>query len=539
MKKFNNDKELLSAYLDGELSQEEKKYIEEKIKYSLELQKELSDLKKLKDVTSTSIDRISDSPYFETRVMTALSQSSTSKAKFKKWIPAISLTVLTLGLMVLLKLNPNLINDVIEKQKSNITGFYKENLRPLLYAANLTNEDIFNFAVYQQLPLDSTKNQVLKLGSDPQGSDYFEIKKVENASVIRPADNLQKFVSALKLNKEESDQIDSIISSYADQLSSSVLVNEQNSVAINPTIWNTRKAILADILSFAKKHASNDLEKLIPHQMAEIDEGSFAKLVSTSKKAKDNQYIFCTPDSIFKEDFVFDISQFKKNIEKMEKEFKRFNIESKKLDKESKNIKNFTFYFDTTKIVRNNKEKFSRQFKVFVDSDFVKVTVPNINIPDFNFEENLKIPDLDSLAVIISNATKNIRIIIPPIPPLPNGEKSFQIDGNSGRFKKQKRLEINLDSLMNLQNSIQDSVRSKQNKEFEKFNDSLMKNFNLYLNDSLIYHQNKELKKEMDKLREELQKFREEMKKFDNQLENNDKNNFQETSLKKLRIKEI
>ena len=45
MKKSNTDIELLSAYVDGELSPAEKKYIEEKIKSSLELQKELADLK--------------------------------------------------------------------------------------------------------------------------------------------------------------------------------------------------------------------------------------------------------------------------------------------------------------------------------------------------------------------------------------------------------------------------------------------------------------------------------------------------------------
>ena len=35
MKKNNTDKELLSAYIDGELSQSEKKLIEEKIKLKL------------------------------------------------------------------------------------------------------------------------------------------------------------------------------------------------------------------------------------------------------------------------------------------------------------------------------------------------------------------------------------------------------------------------------------------------------------------------------------------------------------------------
>ena len=86
MKKNNTDIELLSAYVDGELSTAEKKYIEEKIKSSLELQKELSDLKKLKELTSTSVDRISESPFFETRLFANLNAESQSRFNFIKWI---------------------------------------------------------------------------------------------------------------------------------------------------------------------------------------------------------------------------------------------------------------------------------------------------------------------------------------------------------------------------------------------------------------------------------------------------------------------
>lgn len=78
--------------------------------------------------------------------------------------------------MVVLKVNPKLIDNIVEQQKSNLAGFYKENLQPLLYAADLTNEDIFNFAVYQELPLDSANQQILKLGFDPAGTEFLRLK---------------------------------------------------------------------------------------------------------------------------------------------------------------------------------------------------------------------------------------------------------------------------------------------------------------------------------------------------------------------------
>ncbi len=528
MKNFNNDKELLSAYIDGELSQEEKKYIEEKIKSSLELQKLLVELKRLKDLTSNSFERVTDSPFFETRVTAAINQDAPIKFKFKKWVPVVILSVLTVGLMILLKFNPHLINNLIETQKSNISGFYKENLQPLLYTADLTNEDIYNFAMFQQLPLDSSKQQVLKFGYDPQGREFFEIKKLDHVNNTQPADNLQKFVSALNLNLSETDQIDSIIESYSDELSSLILVNDKNSVAINPSLWNTRNAILADIISFAQTHAPENFKKIVPAHETNFNLSSISEWVNESKKIKDDRYIFITPDSIFKEDFQFDMSEFKKNMSKMEHDLK-------KLGEEQKNSLNFTFSIDTAIANKNYKAKQSEQCKIFVDSDLVKVTVQNLNIPDFNMQ-NFKMPDFDSIAVIINEATKNLKIYIPSVPEIPFNSKDYQPKQNSGKSRKNKRIEINLDSLINLKNIIADSIRSEQIKKFENLSDSLSKNFNVFPGDSLMLRQNNELKKEMDNLRKELKEFREEMKNYENKGDEKNQNNFREIKNGEIKI---
>ena len=57
-----------------------------------------------------------------------------------------------------------------------------------------------------------------------------------------------------------------------------VLVNDKNAVAINPNIWNTRKAILADIISFAQKHASDNLNKIVSADVANFDVNSVAEV---------------------------------------------------------------------------------------------------------------------------------------------------------------------------------------------------------------------------------------------------------------------
>jgi hypothetical protein len=496
MKKKNMDIELLSAYIDGELSPAEKKYIEEKIKSSLELQKELSDLKKLKELTTTSSERISESPFFETRFFANLNSEPRSKFNVKKWLPISALTLVTLGLMAVLKFNPNLIENIIKEQESNIVGFYKENLQPLLYAADLTNEDIFNFAVYQELPLDDQNTQILKLGSDVKGSEFFEIKKTDK---VEQPDNLKKFAAALELDEAETRMMDSIINSYSDEISGLVLVNDQNSVAINPNIWNTRKLILADILAFAEKHASRNYNKMIPNQVVQFDDRSVAKWVNEAKAVKDNQYIFCTSDSIFKEDFEFDIAEYNKNMEKMAEDLAE-------LSKQKIVLREYQFKIDTSFNRKKKRSDRNNQFEIFVDTNVIKVSVKNIalNIPEIN------LPDFDSIALVIHEATQHIRTVHPPSPPMTVGNKGYNYEYNKNATRKKGRSDINLDSLM-YENNLQNEKNRIKQKEMIK-SESDENGIKFFYGDSLIFMQNQELKREMDKLRKEIQKFREEFK---------------------------
>src|SRR4030066_262550 len=182
MNKFYKEYEMLSAYIDGELTKEEVKYIEDKLAVSKDLQ-----------------------------------------------------------------------------QKTKLAGLYTENLKPLFITAGLTNEDIFDFALYRKLPLDKERGQYLMIGSNEDGSNYFEIK---TASIAETNNDFEKFVAALNLNKEQKMQIDSILESYADDMQEQILVNENNTVAISPKLWNYNKAIFADIMPFAKDANGEHSEKI-------------------------------------------------------------------------------------------------------------------------------------------------------------------------------------------------------------------------------------------------------------------------------------
>lgn len=510
MKQNREDIGLLSSYIDGELSPEEIEKLEEKIKSSLELQKHLEELKRLKELTS-SIKQIPESPFFETRLMVELEERKSSSYKIKRWFPAIGLAAVTIILMIVLKFNPEIINNLWEEQKSNLTGFYNENLQPLLFAADLNNEDIFNFAFNKELPLDNSRKQYLHLGYDESGKEYFEIK---TASYEEENNNYEKFIQTLKLDEKQRMKVDSIIGGYARALESQVLVNENNTVAINPNLWNYRKAIFADLLVLAEDLNKEEYYKVVPAGFSNQDRVQIVNAVNRLKETPEHNYIFLTPDSIFSERFEFDSKKYEEHLKEVQVHLE--NVEEKLVRVEI-NIR-----YDSTLNMLEEKLEREEMFHIIIDSNICRVNLSRFEIPEFD------IPDLDSINEIIKRSTKNFDQLTVHIPEIKHLQQGFRIDfykDDSLQTYEYKYENYNLDSLLDSHEILIDSINSYNWKQFEYFNDSMANKFKFEFDDSFPYYDEKMLQEQMEKLREDLNHFREDMQEWRNELKEERKRN--------------
>ena len=490
MKTLRKDLELLSAYIDGELSLKEKEYIEKKISSSLELQKELADMKRLKELTLSGFDRVPEAPFFQTRLNAELNSAKPWFTKARRWIPAVSITMITAALMITLKFYPNFLKDVIEEQKSNLAALYKENLQPLLFAADLTNEDIFNFAFKSELPLDKANRHFLRLGYDPGGKEFFEIN---NSPSTIQENNLEKFVQALELNDTQRKEMDSIISSYSDELLAQVLVNDNNTVAINPNLWNYQKALAADILEFARSKNANVYNNIVPYPAKGNEFLQLARHIRDNKTTRETRYIFFTPDTIFTDFFEFDEQEFKKDILEMEKDLAEMNKNLTKM--------NFQMRYDTTFRIFEKDSVLSENFSIQIDADRFRVNIPKIVMPDINFQ----IPDMDSLNAVIKDALKSVEVYVSKHPDKPIVKRKFKVEVHSGDSTGYKSFNFDgnkIDSLMKQFFNNPDSLRKFN---FDSFN---------FFGDSLFFNHNEQLRKQMNELKDEMRRFREEMRNF-------------------------
>lgn len=495
------DIEMLSAYLDGELSSKEKIYIEEKIKSSLELQRKLNELKKLKTITSEAKPALAESYYFETRLMASLNSSGGKADKIKKWIPVFTFTSLAIALIFVLSLNPSFLINIIEQQKGNLADFYKSNLKPLLYAANLTSEDIFNFALYEELPLDPSNTQTLKLSYDQTGKEFFEIRQ---NSKKKEKNNLQNFIAALELNESEQKQMDSLLNIYSEKISTQVLVSDKNAIAINPNIWNLRKAVLADILSFARKHGNENFQKIAPiGKIPSIDKNIvwLEKVKTTSPK----DFIICTADTVFSAELNVDMSQLNNEMKKFAEEMEKTTVEKNKQQLV------FRFKIDSSLAELKDKVKSDKNFKVFVHDNGVQVHLQEIDIPEVD------LPNFDSIASIISEATRNFTVVSinsPNLPEVPE-RRNFVIKKESSFNTSLRNREVNIDSVIEENNKRIEINNKKRQSSNKIYNDSSANEVKAIV-DSLIIKQNEELKRQIEQLRKEIEKFRQDLQNLNN-----------------------
>jgi len=495
LKKDLQNSELLSAYLDDELTQSEKAEVEKLLAASLELQKKLDDLKKIKQL-GNRVKRIPESPFFETRLMASIEGQRNESPIIKKWIPITALAVVTIIIMAVLKFNPGLIDKMWEDQKVAIAGFYKENLQPVLLAANLTNEDVFNFAFNNELPLDDTRHQYLLLGYDDSGKEFFEIRSSQE-KIERESYN--EFITAMNLDVEQKQTIDSIIGSYSQALQAQVLVNDQNTIAINPNLWNLRKAIFADLLVASEKLNKEKFDRIVPAGITNDEKVVVFNTLEKLKNTSVDQYIFVTPDSIFSDSYQFDsrefeneMREFENQIKLSEKEFKQFTL---------------NFRFDST-YSSLSETKNEHSFRIVVDSNICRVDLPVPEVPE------IPIPGMATIDPLVEQATNNIHFYAYKIPKIEKSKTEIKIEyyNDDSVYSYVVNYDmLNMDSLTEANPGL-DLYNLDELKPVGPLDDTMLIKYQFDRDYYNRHYSDDEFKKQMEELQKELQQMSEELK---------------------------
>lgn len=412
--------------------------------------------------------------------------------KYRNILPFAALFVLTAGLLFFFKEKKHDVYEFIEAGKNNLVGFYTQNLKPLLFKTDITNEDIFNFALYQNLPIDKKENKVLQIGyNDTAGGKFYEVKP---AQINENTRNYEKFVEYLKLNRKEQSELDSILNSYKDELYTSILYNEKNVVAVNSKVSLIRDAILAELMSFAQNKGMDGSDKSIAFNF-KYNSSDIRKAINEIKETNENNkndFIIFTPDSVLNYEFEIDEAEFKKEMQKVHWDLAKAREELKDLNLDIK----------INKIIDLTSDKnFKNKLVIKIDSTNCKAVLPK----DFMVKGIKDLAEVEKLTSNIEKLTSQIHKIYIQTDNDKLKIKMGNLDNSGAGFS----FDFNLDGLEEIiLNSIKE-MDGKNIKDWEKFGikmDSLSKTFDFRFSDSTINFDMKKLNAEMKKIQEEVKK---------------------------------
>ncbi len=234
-------------------------------------------------------------------------------SNLRKYAPFGGIILLTVALMFIFKYNKSGINKLLDEGKSGIQNLYAENLKPLFTKTDLTNNDVFDFAVNQKLPIDKEHDEYLKVSELAQGDKTFEIKKGKDTDGDKTYD---AYVNALSLNDRQKAELDSILNSYKEDLYVSVLYNDDKTIAINPNLALLQEALQQDLYNYSKALVSS-VEKITPTNFDIEGVGiNFKNVIESTKNDDQANLIFFTPDTIFNTDCKIDKKKLQRDLEK-------------------------------------------------------------------------------------------------------------------------------------------------------------------------------------------------------------------------------
>jgi len=423
----------------------------------------------------------------------------------RKWIPGIGLIILTIVLLIIFKSNQGQINNLVEEGRGALLGLYTDNLKPLISKTNLTNEDILNFALYKNLPIDKDKKQVLHIENDSPEGEILQLKP----SVWREnTDNYNRLVKFLDLSADEQEQLDSVLNSHKDEIYQNILYNDNNTIAVNANLSDLRKLILLDIVNFTQKVNKGKSEEFAPIFLEAGDEYAIREALDNVNGEKTNDFIFIAPDTVFQMTCEIDEKELEESITNYEEALRHgekafdemnfsFNIPVPELSEITKDLPIPEF-----SVMMNDKDS-SRYFKIFIPK-----IATNQKQQAVIEKYNKQIDSMNRKMERISRAQASHRSNSSTRSTASTDESVEEPDDpeNPDEFS----FEFNLDNLEDvISSSIELGLKASNIAKWEKFGvkvDSLMKTFQINIDDSSFKVDIENFKKEVEKLKEETEK---------------------------------
>lgn len=245
----------LSLYLDGRLEGEQRREIERLIEESEEIRNEFTQLKAMQSLLA-SRQPLPEDPFLAERVMNRIrdraEDGDRAFAMPRRLVPvsAAFIAVLLTAAAVFTWLQREQIFNYVENTGTQMQQAYEESIlrgwiMPLFERTD--RDQVLNFAIFGTLPLDSEDGTVLRV--DESADSGYRVELANAPELLQPRTNIGELYDEIHPTTVQRKVFDSLFLYAQRQIESSVLMNEEKEIAIDPAISKYHKVILSGIAS--------------------------------------------------------------------------------------------------------------------------------------------------------------------------------------------------------------------------------------------------------------------------------------------------
>jgi len=331
MKKINEKQmdRLLSQYIDGRLTENELQKVESLLSQDMSAQRRLKELKQLKDLL-ISKTKLTPDIGFWTRFSDVLEQPKKDENNFlpfkRKFVPVMSATAAVVAVVVVILVFQNriqLLNYFTEKSQV-VKEVYEKNrlqgqLLPLF--SKVDKDRALQFSLFGTLPFDDNSKAELRVDEQSKKGYRIEVGK-DLKNKTKPV-TFDHFLAEVKPTSKQKQLIDSLLELTSRRIESSVLIGENDVVAIAPDFPNINKMMVTNIAACLEPNQRIQLERLLeandaPYTIS-VQSGRVIRddriFQSIPQSPRDNRFVIITPDTMMYSQLYIDFDSLRKQME--------------------------------------------------------------------------------------------------------------------------------------------------------------------------------------------------------------------------------
>jgi hypothetical protein len=302
MKKMKKEQldSLLSLYVDGDLSEKDTQQVESILAEDASARQQVAELKRLKHLLASQ-PRLNPDIGFWTRLAVTMDEQKEEEQNLlpfpRKFLPALTLVaaVLVVVMGTLMIQNRMQFVQFLSTKSQAVREVYQNkivqgSLLPLF--SNVDKEHALQFSLFGTLQLDDKSKTALHV--DEQSEKGYRIEVGTTKSKAKPV-SFDHFVAEVKPSVRQRAIIDSLLELTGRRIESSVLIDENNTMAIAPDLPKLNRQMVTNIASCLEPLQRVNFERLLEANNAPYTIA--AKNASMEKAEKYYQHIPRFPQS--------------------------------------------------------------------------------------------------------------------------------------------------------------------------------------------------------------------------------------------------